>query len=202
MERLDDCSANTNGHRCLHEAIKLSSQSKTYNGKAQAYSGKVTKTGSTGKVTYSYYSDAKCTKEVKAANVKAAKTYYVKATVVANANYNAATSVAVKFTVNKAANQIAVKSASKTIKHTNVKKKAQTIAPITVSKAQGTKTFALSKSTTKTKKYFSVNKSTGKVTAKKGTPKGTYKFQVKVTAKGNTNYKAESKAVTVTVIVK
>lgn len=81
-------------------SIKLAAQSKTYTGKVLAYTGKVTKTGSNGKVTYAYYSDAKCKKAVKAANVKNVGVYYVKATVAANGNYNAATSAAAKLTVN------------------------------------------------------------------------------------------------------
>ena len=93
--------------------------------------------------------------------------------------------------------------ATKTVSYAKVKAGAQTVAPITVTKAQGTKSFAVTKWTTaKAKGYFTVSKATGKVTAKKGTPKGTYKFQVKVTAKGNSNYKSASKTVTVTVIVK
>ena len=51
-------------------------------------------------------------------------------------------------------------------------------------------------------KCLTVNKKTGKVTVKKGTKKGTYKVKIKVTAKGNKNYKAGSKTVTCTVVVK
>ena len=79
--------------------ISIAPQTKKYNGKAQAYSGKVTKSGSDGKVTYKYYADAKCTKEIKAADVKAAGTYYVKARVASNNDYRAATSAATKLTI-------------------------------------------------------------------------------------------------------
>ena len=183
--------------------IKLAAQTKTYTGKAIAYSGKVTKTGSGGKVTYKYYSDAKCTKAVAAKNVKAAGTYWVRATLAADANWKAATSAAAKLTVAKAANPITVKSSKRTVSYSKVRSKAQTVAPLAVTKAQGAKAFSVAKWTTaKAKKYLSVNKSTGKVTVKKGTPKGTYKLQVKVAAKGNANYKAGSKTVTVTVVVK
>lgn len=96
-----------------------------------------------------------------------------------------------------------VKAQKKTVKAAKVKKKAQVVAPLAVTKAKGTKAFKVTKWVTKkAKKYLSVKKSTGKVTVKKGTPKGTYKLKVKVTAKGNGNYKAKSKTVTVVVVVK
>lgn len=72
-----------------------------------------------------------------------------------------------------------------------------------VTQAQGTRTFAVSKwVAAKAKGHFIVNKTTGKITVKKSTLKGSYKFQAKVTAKGNANYKSGSKAVTVTVVVR
>ena len=82
--------------------ISLAAQTKTYNGRAQTYSGKVTRSGSGGKVTYRYYSDAACRKEVKAANVKAAGTYYVRATLAADANFNGATSAAARLVIARA----------------------------------------------------------------------------------------------------
>ena len=91
-------------------SIKLADQTVTYTGKAIAYSGEVTRTGSAGGVTLAYYSDASCTQAVAAANVK--------------------------------------------------------------------------------------------VTVKQGTKKGTYTIKIKVAAKGNKNYKAGSKTVTCTVVVK
>ena len=183
--------------------ISIAAQKKTYTGKKLAYTGKVTRSGSAGKITYKYYSDAKCTKAVKPENVKAVKTYYVRATLAADASHKSATSAAVKFTVAKAANPLVVKAAAKTVKRAVVKKKAQTVAPVTATKAQGKKSFSVAKWTTaKAKKYFTVSKTTGKVTAKRGTPKGTYKFKVKVSAKGNANYKAGSKTVAVKVVVK
>ena len=51
------------------------------------------------------------------------------------------------------------------------------------------------------KKKFTVNKTTGNVTVKKGLKKGTYKVKIKVTAAGNDNYKEAIKPVTVTIKV-
>ena len=52
------------------------------------------------------------------------------------------------------------------------------------------------------KKYFKINKTTGKVTVKKGLKKGTYKIKVKVSAAGDNNYKSGNKTVTLTIKVK
>ena len=53
------------------------------------------------------------------------------------------------------------------------------------------------------KKYFSIAKTTGKLTVKKGLKKGTYQVTVKVRALGNGNYKASSlKTVTFKVKIK
>ena len=83
-------------------SIALAGQSKTYTGTALAYTGTVTKSGSTGTVSYAYYSDAGCTKAVAVGDVKNAGVYYVKATLAADDNYKGATSSATKFTINPA----------------------------------------------------------------------------------------------------
>ncbi len=70
---------------------------------------------------------------------------------------------------------------------------------LTIKKYQGKLSFAKKSGN----KYIIVNKKTGKLTIKKGFRKGkTYKFKVKVTAKGNTKYKSLSKTVTVKFKVK
>lgn len=138
-----------------------------------------------------YYSDAACTKEVAKANVKNVGAYYAKAMLAADEYYAGKTSAAVEFTITKAANPLVVKAVARTIKRAAVKKKAQSVIPFAVTKAQGAKTFFAAKWTTaKAKKCFTASKKSGKVTAKRGTPKDTYKFKVKVSAKGNANYKA------------
>ena len=99
----------------------------------------------------------------------------MKATLAADTNYKAASSNLVKFTISKAKNN------KGNLKYTFV------------SAVKGKKSF---------KAKFAVNKNTGKITVKKGTAKGTYTIKVKVTAKGNTNYKAMTKSVAVTITVK
>jgi hypothetical protein len=75
-------------------------------------------------------------------------------------------------------------------------------------KGQGKMTYRLSsvkKGGKSFKKYFKINKTTGKVTIKKNKKmkKGTYKVKVKIQALGNSNYKASAvKTVTFKVKVK
>jgi hypothetical protein len=98
-------------------------------------------------------------------------------------------SVTKTFTITKATNPLTVSPTSKSFTVANCKKKAQTFT-IKASKAQGTVSYKSSNT-----KYVTVSK--GKVTVKKGTPKGTYK--ITVTAKGNGTYNSGSKTVTITV---
>lgn len=182
-------------------SISLAAQTATYTGKAIAYSGKVTKKGSSGNVTYSYYSDAACKKAVKAANVKNVGTYYVKATLAADANHNAATSKAVKLTIAKAKATAKAKKATVSLKVSALKKKAQTVANLTVTCDKGKASYK-NASSNKTAKKFKVNAKTGKVTVPKGTKKGTYAVKVKVTVNAGANYQKLTKTVSFKVKVK
>ena len=95
-----------------------------------------------------------------------------------------------------------LKAAGKTVtvrgtyrKHTIPRSKAYTIKnPV------GTLTFKKADKSGKSK--ITVNKKTGKITVKKGIRKGTYKVKVKITAAGNSKYKAGCKTVTVKIKVK
>ena len=99
----------------------------------------------------------------------------------------------VKIKVVKRANPMTVKA--KTVKASAKKKTViKKTKAFTIKKAKGTVTFKKVKGD----KKITINKKNGKITVKKGLKKGkTYKFKVKVTAKGNTAYKAKSKTVTV-----
>ncbi len=76
--------------------LKLAAQSKTYTGQALSYTGTRVPTG--GTVTYTYYSDSACKNKLSSKPIKAG-VYYVKGTVKADANHEAATSAAAKFTI-------------------------------------------------------------------------------------------------------
>ena len=103
----------------------------------------------------------------------------------------------------KLKNTMTAKAAKKmTVKYVKVKKKAITVKPITVKNPQGTVSYKLVSGNAKSKKALKLNKKTGKVTVKRKTAKGTYKIKVKVTAAGTDEYKAASKNVNVTVVVK
>ena len=182
-------------------SISLANASATYTGKAIAYPGKVTKSGSTGKVTYAYFSDKACTKSVKAALVKNAGTYYVKATLAADANYEKATSAAAKFVINKKANTFKVAPVKKT--QTAYAKKSTTLSAKKVFKV--TKNASGGKVTYKKTSGASKIKvaKTGKVTIAKGLKAGnTYTVKVKATAAATANYKSKSSVVTFKVKVK
>ena len=103
------------------------------------------------------------------------------------------------FKIVKANNPLSVTTKTKTVKYTKVKKKKQVVTAITVTKNQGTVTYAKLKGSSS---KLTINKTTGKITVKKGTKKGTYKIKVKITAKGNNNYKAKSIIKTIKVKVK
>ena len=84
--------------------------SKTYDGDVVT-NPTVSKSGSTGAVTYTYYTDAACTTKTTTASgatsdgtaPKNAGDYWVTATVAASGNYGSATSVAKKFTISQKA---------------------------------------------------------------------------------------------------
>ena len=172
--------------------IKLAAQTKTYTGKKLKYTGKVVRTGSTGKVSFAYYSNAKCTKKVAASRVKNPGVYYVKATVAADSNFKKATSKAVKLTVRP--------------KGTSVSKLTAAAKGFTVKwKKQGVQTTGYQvqyslKSSFKSAKTAMV-KGAKKTSAKVGKLKAKKKYFVRVRtykkAGGKTYYSAWSKAKTV-----
>lgn len=100
------------------------------------------------------------------------------------------TSKVVTLTVKKASNPLKVRTKNQKIKASAVKKKAKTFK-VKVTKAQGKVSYKSSKP-----KYVTVS-AKGKVTIKKGTPKGKYK--ITVTAKGKGIYNKKSKTITITV---
>ena len=138
-----------------------------------------------------------------------AGTYTMKATLKTNTNYaykwsdGTTTPKTIKWTINKAGNPLTVKGKTATVKYSAVKKKAQVLAVgkvITFTrKGQGKMTYSKASGN----KKIVINKTTGKVTVKKGLKKGTYKVKVKVKAAGNANYKASAwKTVTFTIKIR
>lgn len=170
--------------------ITLKDKLATYTGK-EVKIDKASVNGSTGKVTYKYYTDAKCTKKLSGYPVKAG-TYYVKATVAATGTHNSAGSNVAKLVIKKA-NTLTVSVTSKKYKAAASGKLSGTKTfSIGAKNAKGTVTYSGSSNCNK---YITVS-SKGKVTVKKGTPKGTYKIAVK--AKGTSTYKSK----TIKVVIK
>ena len=108
------------------------------------------------------------------------------------------------FKIVKADNPMTVKTAVKSVKLKDIKKKAVTVkGTTTVSKAQGKVSYKLTSIPKDLKKLTTIS-SKGVITIKKWAKakKGTYKFKVKVTAKGDSNYKSKDKTVEVKIKVK
>ena len=103
--------------------------------------------------------------------------------------------------LSKKANPLSVNAKSVTFSAAKLKKSALTADRkkiLSLSKAKGAVAFAKVSGNSK----IVINKKTGKLTAKKGLKKGTYKVKIKVTAAGTSVYKKGAKTVTVNVIVK
>lgn len=100
--------------------------------------------------------------------------------------------------------KITVKTTTKTVKVKKLKKKAITVAPLSVKGAKGKLSYKVVGGSAKSKKALKLNAKTGKVTVKKKTKKGKYTIKVKVNAAATASgsYKAFAKTVKVTVRVK
>lgn len=111
-----------------------------------------------------------------------------------------------KIVIPKEKNPVKVTPKKINVKSKVLSKKKVTLARkkvVTVRKSKGKLTYILkSVSNRKYKKYFSLNKKTGKLTIKKGLKKGTYRLSVRVTDSGGLSYKKAVKSVKVTVKVR
>ena len=173
--------------------ITLKDKTALYTGKTISI-GKASVKGSTGKITYRYYSDKACTKQV--TSHKKVGTYYVKATVAADANYKSATSKAAKLIITKKAQNITAAVLSKSYTASALKSSSKRFS-------MGIKTssgkFSCKKTSGSSKLSVS---SSGTVTVKRGTSAGTYSMKVKISAKASSRYPAYSVTKTVKVTVK
>lgn len=176
----------------MQTTVTLKNKAVTYNKKAVEI-GKAAVTGSTGNVTYTYYTNAACTKKTTKKNSgatgkgkapKYAGTYYVVASVAADSNYPSAVSSAAKLTIKKAASKVTLKKL--TAKYTG---KAVSIKKATVKGSTGKVTYTYykdKKCTTKTTKKNAGAKKKGAAPKKAGI------YYVKATVKTDKNYKAAS----------
>ena len=109
--------------------------------------------------------------------------------------------VSKKVKVVRGPNPIAVKTVVKKVKHAKLASKARKVAgAITFTKAaKGKVTYK--KMPNASSPELSINKKTGKITVKKGTPRGTYRIKVQVRAGGNASYKPGTRTVIVKIKV-
>lgn len=114
--------------------------------------------------------------------------------------------VKLKVVIPKEKNTIKVTPKKVKVKSKALSKKKVVLARkkvITVKGKKGKLTYALKSVTGKKyKKYFSLNKKTGKLTIKKGLKKGTYKLRIKVTDNGGLSYRKAVKTIKVAVKVR
>ena len=100
------------------------------------------------------------------------------------------------FKINKAANTVKISTSTKLVNHNILTYTSSTVKPLTVKKAKGKVSYKKVSGSSALKL-----KSNGAVVVKKGTSTGLYTAKIKVTAKGNKNYKSKSKTVTVKIVV-
>lgn len=105
------------------------------------------------------------------------------------------------FTIDKAPGVLKVKGKTAVVKAAALKKKNQTLAVKKVLKVSGVKGKLKYKKLSGNKK-ITIDKTTGKVTIKKGLKAGNYKIKVKVADLGNANYKAVYKTAVFTIKVR
>ena len=130
---------------------------------------------------------------------KKAGTAKITITAAATATHKTATKT-VTVTV-KSANKLATKSAKATVSYSKVKKKAQAFTPKVIkTKGTGKTTYKIKSVTKKFKKYVTVS-SSGKVTFKKGAPKGSCSLVLNVTAAGSSKVMKVTKTAKVTIKV-
>ncbi len=135
-----------------------------------------------------------------------AGTYKVKLKITAagNADYDKKTinkTVKIKI-LGKSANTVSVTTKLNDLTVSNLKKAKKTVKPVKITKAKGKVVVKKVKKGTSGALYkkIKVNAKTGAITLKKGTyKKGNYKVKLKVTAKGNADYKSKSVTVTANV---
>ena len=96
------------------------------------------------------------------------------------------------------AQPMTVKALKKSLKAAKLKKTALAVSALRVKDAKGTVTYKKLSGSPK----LTIASGTGKIKVKKGTKKGTYTITVRVTAAGNSSYKAGAKKVTVKIKVK
>ena len=167
--------------------------SKKYGDKA-FYLGAKAKTGLTYKSSNTKIATVDSKGKV---TIKGVGTVKITITAKASTSYKAATKT-MTIKVVKATPVLKTKITSKAISYSALRKKSQVFTLGASTSSKGTLTYAKASGSS----AFTVNRTNGKITVKKGLKKGTYKIKVKIYSKATTRYNAGSKTVLVTVKVK
>ena len=106
-----------------------------------------------------------------------------------------------KVRVVKGPNTMVLKAKTKKVAYADLKRKSKKVsgAIVFTRAAKGKVTYERASGGSSSR--LSVNKKTGKITVKKGTPRGTYRIKVRVRAAGNASYKSRTRTVTVKIKV-
>ena len=168
-------------------AVTLSTTTYTYNGKAKTPAVTV-KDGAKTLTKNTDYTVSYAKGRINAGSYKV--------TVTLKGNYSGSAYKTIK--INPAVQKLTMSAAQKSVKFKALKKKAQTTSKVAVSGAKTKVTYAKVSGSSK----LTINKTTGKITVKKKTKKGTYSIKVKATAAKSTNYKAATVTKTIKVKVK
>lgn len=182
--------------------ITLKNSTKAYTGKAISIP-KATVKGSTGKVTYTYYTDKQCKVKTTAANSGASGsgkapvnvgTYYVKAKAAADRNCKSAVSAKAKLVIKQGTQQISVGTISKVYSDADLNSHGESFSinikasgKITCEKVSGSSALKVSKN--------------GQITVAKGTGAGEYSIQVRIKAEETVNCKKNEVLQTINVTV-
>ena len=167
--------------------------SKKYGDKA-FYLGAKAKTGLTYKSSNTKIATVDSKGKV---TIKGVGTVKITITAKASTSYKAATKT-MTIKVAKATPVLKTKITSKAISYSALRKKSQVFTFGASTSSKGTLTYVKASGSS----AFTVNRTNGKITVKKGLKKGTYKIKVKIYSKATTRYNAGSKTVLVTVKVK
>ena len=172
---------------------------------AYAYGGSEFQVQRRVKGTTKWYTSTVYAKNITLTGLNPGKNYEVRVRARAETydgmEYGAWSAIKETGVIQKAANPMTAKGLTKTVKYATISKQNVTIARkdlISISNPQGTLSYTKTAGNTS----ISINSKTGAVTVKKGLKKGKHYAKIKVTSAGNTNYKAGSKVVTITVDVK
>ena len=181
--------------------IVLNNKLVYYNGKVQAFDATDAKVnGSTGAVTFEYFSDSKCTKKISAPTN--CGNYYAKATVAADAEYAAATSSVAKLRVLRVYQGFSVAGKTVTVSAASLKSANQTIPQSkAVTLRKGNDQVKFVKAIWTYNSPITVDKA-GNIQLRKGLKAGTYTVKCKAYTPASRNYLRTVKVYTVTIKVK